>query len=103
MGTIALVILAAGAVGWLIKQNRKILMTQRELSAALDNLTAQVGKVALEQSNRFDTLSAEIQRLKDVIEAGEVQPEVATALANVQTALQSLDDAIPDAPTPPSE
>lgn len=88
--------LAAGTV-WLV---RKIIMTQTELSAALDKLTSQVGKVAKEQSDRFDALSAEIKRLTDLIEAGEVKPEVATALASVQTALQALDEAVPDAPTP---
>jgi len=75
-------------------------MTQQELSAALDKLTAQVGKVAKEQSDRFDTLTAKIKELTDIIEAGEVTPEVATALASVQTALNTLDEAIPDAPNP---
>lgn len=76
-------------------------MTQAELSVALDKLTAQVGKVAQEQSDRFDTLTAEVKRLTDIINAGEVTPEVATALGNVQTALNALDEAIPDAPEPP--
>lgn len=79
----------------------KIVMTQAELSVALDKLTAQVGKVAKEQSDRFDALSAEIKRLTDIINAGgDVTAEVTAALGNVQTALNSLDDAIPDAPTP---
>ncbi len=73
-------------------------MNQQELSAALDKLTTQVGKVATEQSNRFDTLTAEIKRLTDLIEAGEVTPEVTKALETVQAALQSMDEAIPDAP-----
>lgn len=80
------------------KQLKSILMTQQELSVALDGLTAKVGKVAKEQSDRFDALTAEIQRLTDVINAGEVTSEVTAALDKVQTALQSLDDAIPDAP-----
>ncbi len=78
----------------------RIIMTQAELNAALDKLTAQVGKVAAEQSNRFDALSAEIKRLTDVINAGEVTPEVTAALEKVQAALQNLDDAVPDSPTP---
>jgi ABC-type transporter Mla subunit MlaD len=77
----------------------RIIMTQAELSVALDKLTAQVGKVAAEQSNRFDTLSAEIKRLTDIINAGEVTPEVGKALETVQAALESLDQSIPDAPT----
>jgi methyl-accepting chemotaxis protein len=79
----------------------KIIMTQTELSVALDKLTAQVGKVAKEQSDRFDTLSAEVKRLTDIINSGgDVSPEVAKALESVQAALQSLDEAVPDAPTP---
>lgn len=81
------------------EMEKKILMTQAELSAALDKLTAQVGKVAKEQSDRFDTLTAKIKELTDIINAGgDVTPEVATALTGVQTALGALDDAIPDAP-----
>ncbi len=77
----------------------KLTMTQVELSAALDKLTVQVGKVAKEQSDRFDALSAEIKRLTDIINAGgDVTPEVTAALASTQAALDSLDAAIPDAP-----
>jgi len=75
-------------------------MTQAELSAALDKLTLQVGKVAKEQSDRFDALTAKIKDLTDIIEAGEVKPEVATALESVQTALQAMDESVPDAPAP---
>lgn len=100
--TLITVALAAGCVvlGWSLRgrDQKRIIMTQAELSAALDKLTAQVGKVAAEQSTRFDTLTAEVKRLTDIINAGEVTPEVAAALATVQTALQNLDDAIPDAP-----
>jgi len=75
-------------------------MTQVELSAALDKLTVQVGKVAKEQSDRFDALSAEIKRLTDIINAGgDVTPEVTAALGSVQVALENLDQSIPDAPT----
>lgn len=77
-------------------------MTQIELTAGLKTLQTQIGKVATEQSNRFDTLTAEIKRLNDVITAGgDVTPEVTQALADVQTALQSLDDVVPDAPETP--
>lgn len=82
----------------IVKQLKTIIMTQQELSVALDGLTAKVGKVAKEQSDRFDALTAEIKRLTDVINAGEVTPEVTTALESVQGALNALDDAIPDAP-----
>lgn len=97
----ALAIVAAMLFSKLETIERKLIMTQQELSVALDGLTTKVGKVAKEQSDRFDNLSAEIKRLTDVIEAGEVKPEVATALANTQAALENLDAAIPDAPEPP--
>ena len=102
---IILTVLAVFAVGWLMLQlneiETKLDMTKSELSAALDKLTLQVGKVALEQSTRFDALTLKVKELTDIIEAGEVSPEVQTALAGVQAALQSLDDAVPDAPEPP--
>jgi len=74
-------------------------MTQVELAAGLKTIQTQVGKVAREQSDRFDALSKEIAELKVIIEAGDaVTPEVAQALTDVQNALQALDDTIPDAP-----
>lgn len=82
------------------EMEQKILMTQRELSEALDKLTEQTGKIAKEQSDRFDALSAEIKRLEDLINAGEVTTEVSDALTRTKAALQTLDDAIPDPPTP---
>ena len=75
-------------------------MTQVELTDALNKLTEQEGKIAKEQSDRFDALTAKIQELTDIINAGEVTPEVTAALAGLQTAVQSLDDVIPDAPPP---
>lgn len=83
------------------QMEKRIVMNQIELTAALDKLTAQTGKIAKEQSDRFDALTKTIQDLKDVIAAGgDVTPEVTAALANTQAALDSLDAAIPDAPTP---
>jgi len=77
---------------------RQIIMTQAELSTALAKLTQQTGKIAKEQSDRFDVLTAKIKELTDIINAGEVTPEVTAALAATQAALDSLDAAIPDAP-----
>ena len=74
-------------------------MTQKELADGLKQIQTQVGKVAAEQSKRFDELSKEIADLEATIAAGgDVTPEVTQGLADVQTALQSLDDTIPDAP-----
>lgn len=80
-----------------------IQMNQQELAKALDALTAQSAKIAKEQSDRFDACTAAIKDLTDKLNAGgDVTPEVATALSNVQASMQSLDDAIPDAPATPA-
>lgn len=78
--------------------------TQAEVTADLILLKAQVNKIAVEQQTRFDTLSTRITELETLINAGgQATPELTAALAEVKTALQSLDDTIPDAapaPTP---
>lgn len=79
------------------EMERRLIMTQTELSAALDKMTAQTGKIAKEQSDRFDTLTAEIEKLKKLIEEGAVKEEVQRAFENVQAALNNMDAAIPDA------
>ena len=74
-------------------------MTQKELEVALNSQTTQIGKIAKEQSDRFDVLTKTIADLNAVISAGgDVTPEVTAALASTQAALDSLDAAIPDAP-----
>jgi predicted XRE-type DNA-binding protein len=82
-----------------VKLLKQIIMTQAELAAGLKTIQTQVGKVAKEQSDRFDALTAKIKELTDIINAGgDVTPEVTEALASVQTALNELDSTIPDAP-----
>ncbi len=79
----------------------KLNMNQQEALAALTAIKAQIAKVAKEQSDRFDALTKTIADLNAVIAGGgDVKPEVVQALADVQTALQALDDTIPDAPVP---
>lgn len=85
----------------LAEMERKILMTQDQLETALNNQTTQIGKIAKEQSDRFDALTETIRLLNEQIsQGGPVTPGVETAQANVQSALDNLDAAIPDAPTP---
>lgn len=80
---------------------KEIVMTQAELTAALDNKTTQIVKVAKEQSDRFDVLTAKITALEEAINnGGTVSPAVETALNAVTAALDNLDAAIPDAPVP---
>lgn len=77
-------------------------MTPQELETLLNNQTTQIGKISKEQSDRFDVLTAKIAELQALIDAGgSITPAIEQASANVQTALDSLDNAIPDAvPTP---
>lgn len=83
----------------LAEMEQRILMTSAQLETALNNNTTQIGKIALEQSTRFDVLTETIRLLNEQIgQGGAVTPGVETAQANVQTALDSLDAAIPDAP-----
>lgn|SRR5678815_4612504 len=81
---------------------RKILMNQAELAAGLKAIQTQVGKVAAEQAAKSDALIAKVAELEAVIAAGgDVTPEVTEALDGVKTAVQALDDVIPDAPPTP--
>ncbi len=73
-------------------------MKTAELAAALDALTLQEGKIAKEQSDRFDVLTQKIKDLTDAIGNADVDPTVVTALAGLQAAADSLDQSIPDAP-----
>jgi len=83
-----------------VKMLKQIIMNQAELAAGLKTIQTQVGKVAKEQSDRFDALTAKIKELTDIINAGgDVTQEVTDALAGVQTAMNDLDNTIPDAPT----
>jgi geranylgeranyl pyrophosphate synthase len=76
-------------------------MTPQQLEVLLNNQTTQIGKIAKEQSDRFDTLSAKIKELQDLIDAGgTITPAIETAATAVQTALDELDASIPDAPPP---
>lgn len=78
-------------------------MTNAQLETLLNNQATQIGKVAQEQGDRFDVLTARNKELQDLINAGgTITPAVEQAAANVQTALDSLDASIPDQPGPPT-
>lgn len=75
------------------------MINQTELAAGLVAIQTQVAKVALEQSNRFDAVTAKVAELEAIIAAGgTIGTAVETAFAGVQSAVQALDDVIPDAP-----
>ena len=80
----------------------RIIMNQAELATGLKAIQTQVGKVAAEQAAKSDALIAKVAELEAIIAAGgDVTPEVTEALEGVKTALQALDDVIPDAPPVP--
>jgi hypothetical protein len=89
---------------WLLKpvlsvlnhMQRTIAMNQQELIDALNGVNEAVGKVGTETT----ALLAEVQALKDAIEAGTVTPEVEAALAAVVARVKAVDDLVPDAPAP---
>lgn len=76
-------------------------MTPQELETLLDNRNTQVAKIAKEQSDRFDAVVAANKVLQDLIDAGgAITPAVIAAAERLGTSLDTLDAAIPDAPTP---
>lgn len=78
--------------------------TQEQIAAELKALKAQQNKIAKEQSDRFDAQGLKIAALEEAIRNQPVIAEVETALAELKTATQELDDTIPDAPAePPTE
>lgn len=78
-------------------------MTPQQLETLLNNQTTQIGKIAQEQGDRFDVLTARVKELQDLIDAGgSITPAIEQAATNVQTALDSLDASIPDQPGPPT-
>ena len=90
------------------EMEQRILMTQKELQAALDTATAGIGSVSAQLTKATGEITAEIQTLKDAIAAGPVSDAVATSLANLQAKIaplqalsQALDDLNPDQPPTP--
>ncbi len=86
----------------LLEMEKRLMMTSDQLETLLNNQTTQIGKIAKEQADRFDTLTAAFNALQALIDAGgTISAKVETAAANVQAALDSLDAAVPDAPPTP--
>lgn len=79
-------------------------MTNAQLETFLNDRTTQVNKIAKEQSDRFDAVVAANKVLQDLIDAGGggITPAIEAAAGTLQTSLDNLDAAIPDAPTPPA-
>lgn len=74
-------------------------MTPQELERLLNNQATQIGKIAKEQSDRFDALTAANKVLQDLIDAGgAITPAIVAAAEATQAAIDNLDASIPDAP-----
>ena len=82
------------------RTNKTIMQTQAERAASLNKLNQQKLKIAKEQSDRFDAVTARIKELEDAIANATVTDEVKTAFAGLQEAADALDATIPDAPAP---
>lgn len=99
MVSLILILATILAVSFILENNQqKIMATQAELAAELRAMKDQVNKVAKEQGDRFDALSAKIADLERIIREGEANPELVAALAEVKTTLNALDETIPDPP-----
>lgn len=72
---------------------RVVAMNQTEVLEALNGVNATLDKIGSETTE----LLAEVQTLKDTIEAGTVSPEVEAALAAVVARVKAVDDLVPDA------
>ena len=76
-------------------------MTALELTLLLDDKNTQVNKIAKEQSDRFDAVTAANKSLQDLLDAGGgITPMIEAAAAKLGESLNNLDAAIPDAPVP---
>lgn len=71
------------------------MQTQAELVQTLNNLRTQLTKVVGEINGRIDTLTTAVSN------AGNLTPEVQTAMTSVQEVVDILDKIVPDAPTDP--
>lgn len=72
-----------------------IMAKQSELAAQIADFTAQLGKAKDEILAKVAALEAQIGTGSD-----EVTPELQAAVDNLKSAVQTLDDIVPDAPAP---
>jgi septal ring factor EnvC (AmiA/AmiB activator) len=78
----------------LLISNLKIIMTQEELKAELENVTAKVAKIGTETQS----LLSKITDLEAaIVNAGNVLPEVQAALESLKAQADVVDGLVPDA------
>lgn len=71
-----------------------IMATQAELAQQLTDVATQVEKTKTEITTKISDLEAAI------VAAGNTSPEVDAALASLKSAVQGVDDIVPDTPAP---
>lgn len=72
----------------------KIMATEAELAAQLQDNTAQIQKIGTETRSLLD----KVQQLLDQIASAQVSPELQAAADGVKAQLQVVDDLVPDNP-----
>lgn len=81
----------------------RIMATQAEMAAQITALKDQVAKVGTEIAGvqtAVTTLQTRVAELEAIIAAATVTPELQAAFDALKAQVQTVDDAIPDAPTP---
>lgn len=85
----------------IFSQLNQINMNQEQLLTELNQLKDQVEKTRIEVAGKISNLE------EAIINAGNVTPEVETALQQLKASVQLVDDIVPDAvelpPAPPAE
>lgn len=80
------------------EQNKKIIMTQQELTQIINAITAQVGKIKEESTATL----AKLSELQEIINnQGGVSPELQAAVDALKAQVQVVDDLVADAPVVP--
>lgn len=86
-----------GLVEQLLNKVTHIMATQAELAASLTALTTEVAKIGTETT----TLLQKVDALQAALDAaGQTTPEVDAAMAALAAQAKTVDDLVPDAPTP---
>lgn len=93
-GTIISFVVVTGLLLLILKNQHQMALSQSELAQQLRDIKTQADKGKAE-------ILSKIQALEDAINAaGGTTEEVDTALADLKSAVQGIDDIVPDAPNP---
>lgn len=96
-GTIISFVVVTGLLLLILKKQIQMALSQSELAQQLRDIKTQADKGKAE-------ILSKIQALEDAINsAGGTTEEVDTALADLKSAVQGIDDIVPDAPAPEPE